>query len=98
MVEHKRVVFRGVGMAEGWPEKIKAAQGVLQYTLDGKAFARVRYGDEHGDWGANEHACHDCRVIKGEVHAPGCDGEECPACGGQLLSCECPFDDLVGQS
>lgn len=26
--------------------------------------------------------CHDCNVLPGYFHHPGCDVEECPRCGG----------------
>jgi len=81
-------------MVEGWPEKIEAAQNVLSYTLsDGRSVPRIRYGSEREDWGADKVPCHDCRVLKGEFHVPNCDVEECPVCGAQLLSCNCPFDE-----
>jgi len=33
--------------------------------------------------------CHDCNCLPGEPHHPGCDCEDCPNCGGQLISCGC---------
>src|ERR1700680_3120695 len=93
MAESKRVFYRVVPMIEGWPEKIKAAQHLLSYSLNGQGVPRIRYDDEHNNWGAELRACHDCRVIKGAFHVPDCDVEECPVCHGQLLSCDCPFDD-----
>lgn len=33
--------------------------------------------------------CHDCAAKVGHYHHAGCDWEQCPNCGGQLLSCEC---------
>jgi rRNA maturation endonuclease Nob1 len=96
MIRPKRVLYRGVSMIEGWPEKIAAAQNILSYTLNGQSMARIRYGDEQEDWNADRVACHDCRVVKGEFHVPSCDVEECPVCGGQLLSCHCAFDERGG--
>jgi hypothetical protein len=93
MGDLKRILYRGMPMIEGWPEKIQAAQNVLTYTLNAQAVARIRYGDEHDDWKADQIPCHDCRVLKGEFHVPGCDVEECPNCTGQLISCDCPFED-----
>ena len=37
--------------------------------------------------------CGDCGVKQGGWHHLGCDIEECPRCGWQLLSCSCWFAD-----
>lgn len=47
---------------------------------------RIPYGQESMDWSREN--CHDCGADRGELHLPGCDAEECPVCGGQLIGCE----------
>lgn len=36
--------------------------------------------------------CHDCKAAPGKFHDSGCDTEQCPYCGGQLISCGCLED------
>ena len=38
--------------------------------------------------------CHDCGCKEGEIHEVGCDCERCTNCGGQLISCDCGWDDV----
>ena len=78
------VPFRGDKVASFWPKKLEKAQEKTTYVVE---IPRVRYGKEKHKW--HGRACHDCSAKKGEYHVPGCDVEECPACGRQAYGCRC---------
>jgi hypothetical protein len=44
MSQHKKVIYRGVSMIEGWPDKIVEAQSILTCEVRGKQVPRIRYG------------------------------------------------------
>jgi hypothetical protein len=92
-VPDNKIIFRGASVVPSWPVRIVAAQLEHEWSIDGKLFPRVRYGEEADDWGADRAPCHDCAVIKGEFHVPGCDVERCPSCDGQVIGCDCFYDD-----
>lgn len=72
-----------------YEDEVAAAQKVRAYLMGEREFVRVRYGSEREDWGADRGPCGDCAVKKGQLHVMGCDIEQCPRCGGQVISCEC---------
>src|SRR5688572_27289451 len=47
--------------------------------------------DDAGSGGA----CPDCGVELGGLHHLGCDRQDCPSCGRQLISCRCPWEELA---
>lgn len=65
--------------------------GTSKIHIGGKVFDRIKCGSEEdfdSDM-AEKERCHDCGAKKGFYHHWGCDAERCPACGGQLISCDC---------
>jgi len=55
--------------------------------IDGHTHQRLPYNARFD--GIEGQRCHDCSALPGQYHHWGCDMERCPACGYQLISCEC---------
>lgn len=72
-----------------WISQIAEAQDTPEYKIEGKRYARIPYGQESSD--ARFGPCHDCDVIVGQLHVPGCDSEMCPKCEGQAITCYCNY-------
>ena len=52
-------------------------------------YERVPFGEESNYCESEEYYCSHCEVSPGEFHEEDCDGEQCPKCGEQLITCEC---------
>lgn len=87
-----------------WIDDHAQAQKEKTVRLSGKTYRRIRYGKETIWEGASkedaarwktqaDRPCHDCGVIKGELHLDGCDWERCPRCKGQNLGCPCRTEE-----
>jgi hypothetical protein len=87
-----------------WIDDYTRAQIEKTVLLTGKRYRRIRFGKEPLWEGASEEdaalwqeaikrPCHDCGVIRGELHLEGCDVEHCPRCKGQFLGCPCRTDE-----
>ena len=87
---------RDVDAGESLLDEVAAAQRVVTYTIGGKRYPRVKYGDETLDWDAEKGPCHDCGAGIGQYHVPGCDVEQCPACAEQAISCRCAYERRPG--
>lgn len=85
------VTYNGAQVARDWPGQMLAAQDTHELEVEGKTYHRINYGSEKAPWGASTAPCHDCAVVDGQFHVPGCDMEQCPRCEEQIISCPCPF-------
>ena len=93
------VDFNGKKVASFWPKMMEVSQN-RPVALVTRAYDRVRYGDEtwwkKGQRGKRPTVvCRDCAALPGQYHFPVCDTEQCPACGGQKISCDCQTRSLT---
>lgn len=63
--------------------------GVSSLIVDGKRHKRIKFGSVNDLFPDQRGRCGDCGARRGHFHHVGCDCERCPACGHQLLSCDC---------
>lgn len=63
-------------------------------VIGGIGYEQIKVGDP-GDFyeDCEGDRCGDCNAKYGHYHHAGCDCEQCPVCGGQLISCDC-LDDF----
>lgn len=62
----------------------------------GEPVRLFRYGEEPRS-GRPSRRCGDCGVSPGGLHHIGCDMQRCPGCQGQLISCDCRWDEFADE-
>lgn len=69
---------------------LESAQLRPTYWIQGEHYTRIPFGREEGGGGEAEE-CLDCGAGRGQLHVPGCEHEQCPRCGGKVISCDCGY-------
>ena len=82
----------------GSRREIDEAQRSRAYRIAGEPLARVSFGSEQKSLGQGRERCPDCGATRGEYHVPGCEHEQCPACGDRVISCDCAYGSPSGHS
>lgn len=75
---------------------LEKSQSLTHYRFNGALYPRMAYGLETFRDPDCE-TCRECGTAKGQLHEPLCDYEQCPACGEQVMFCDCAIftDDAV---
>lgn len=89
-------VYNGTRMVAHWPERIEEAQRATTYIIGGIEYERVRWGQESDYEGYHSSPCPDCGVLRSQYHVICCDMERCAVCDGQVITCECDYDEDDG--
>lgn len=63
------------------------------HAIGGEAVKRLKVGEEDRGFTPGSR-CGDCGARYGYYHHLGCDLEDCPICGNQLISCDCRFTEF----
>lgn len=72
-----------------WAEIIGRAQHDREYTILGRLYERIPFGNDLFGCATARPTCRDCGAARGELHVPTCCWEQCPRCGRQGISCDC---------
>lgn len=86
------VTYNGAEVIRSWPAMLVGAQYDLTIRINGEEYDRIAYGRQQGFGEGWSIPCHDCAALEDQLHVPGCDMEQCPRCGQQLISCPCSIE------
>ena len=83
----------GQMMRRDWADALAKTQLETFYRDADGEYARIPFGQETflSPTFANAGPCRHCGTIKGKLHDPSCDYEQCPKCGIQTMMCDCEF-------
>ena len=93
MAEDDLVAMFGQMMRRDWADALTHTQLETYYRDAEGQYQRLPFGEE---WFLSPQVaaagpCRHCGTIRGKLHDPSCDYEQCPKCGQQLMSCDCEF-------
>lgn len=79
------------GSPDDWP--VPPEQTPEHFVVGRRSVPRVRFGEEELG-GDKQEFCSDCFARTQQLHAVGCDLEECPVCHRQVISCSCKIAEF----